>query len=442
MNAITDQSIIDYRPEDPAILANPFALFDRMRREDPVHWSPRLKSWVLTRYDDIKRVCLEPARMSSDRLRPFFASIPSEEAKKIGDIMRYLSLWMVFKDAPEHTRLRRLTGKVFHNKSMQAMRPQVEDIAHWLIGNIGDKTEFDFISEFAGPLPCLVIMAMLGVPREDLAQVKRMSDEIALFIGSSRTSAEKYDTAEAATHEMAEYFRRHITLRRSDPRDDLMTELVHIDDNGDTLSEDELIATCILLLFAGHETTTNHIANGMLSLARFPGEQQKLRERTGGLNQSGQQPATRSAHQAAKQTANSTTAQAKFAAAAVEELLRYDGPSGAQVRIVAQTHELRGKHLKEGERVFMMLNAANRDPEAYAQPNVLDLERDGVPHLTFGFGLHICLGFPLARLEGQVAFPALLKAYTSIETTGPEPAWINSLVFRGMKALPVRVRRC
>ena len=115
--------------------------------------------------------------------------------------------------------------------------------------------------------------------------------------------------------------------------------------------------------------------------------------------------------------------------------------SGAQVRIVARTHELRGKSLNQGERVFVMLNAANRDPEAYSSPDRLDLERDGVPHLTFGFGLHICLGFPLARLEGQVAFPALLKQYASIEAVGPEPEWINSLVFRGMKALPVRVRR-
>ena len=404
-------SEFDYRPEDPAILANPYALFDRMRAEDPVHWSPRLKSWVLTRYDDVKRVCLEPVRMSSDRLRPFFASIPGEDAKKIGDIMRYLSLWMVFKDAPEHTRLRRLASKVFHNKSMQAMRPQVADIVRWLLENMGDKSEFDFIGEFAGPLPCLVIMAMLGVPRRDLAQVKRMSDEIALFIGSSRTSSEKYDTAEAATHEMAEFFRHHIAQRRAQPQADLISELVHLEDNGDKLSDDELIATCILLLFAGHETTTNHIANGMLSLSRFPGEQQKLRANPG------------------------------LAVAAVEELLRYDGPSGAQVRIVAQAHELRGKSLNEGDRVFMMLNAANRDPEAYPGPNQLDLERDGVPHLTFGFGLHICLGFPLARLEGQVAFPALLKQYASIEAVGPEPEWINSLVFRGMKALPVRVRR-
>jgi len=404
-------SSIDYRPEDPATLANPYPLFARMRAEDPVHWSPRLKSWILTRYDDVKRVCLEPERMSSDRLRPFFASIPSDEAKKIGDIMRYLSLWMVFKDAPEHTRLRRLTSKVFHNKSMQAMRPQIETITAWLLGEIGDKTAFDFVADFAGPLPCLVIMAMLGVPKADLARLKRLSDEMALFIGSSRTSSEKYDTAEAATHEMAEYFRHHIAQRRAHPVDDLLSELVHLEDNGDRMSEDELIATLILLLFAGHETTTNHLANGLLSLTQFAAETAKLR------------------------------ANPAMAAAAVEELLRFEGPSGAQVRVVNRSHELRGKQINEGDRIFVMLNAANRDPEAFPDPDRLDLDRDGVPHLAFGFGMHICLGFPLARLEGQVAFPALLSHFRSIETVGPAPDWINSLVFRGMKALNLTVRR-
>ncbi len=404
-------SSIDYRPEDPAILANPYPLFAQMRAEDPVHWSPRLKSWILTRYDDVKRVCLEPERMSSDRLRPFFASIPSDEARKIGDIMRYLSLWMVFKDAPEHTRLRRLTSKVFHNKSMQAMRPQIEMITAWLLAEIGDRTDFDFVADFAGPLPCLVIMAMLGVPKADLARVKRLSDEVALFIGSSRTSSEKYDTAEAATREMAEYFRHHIAQRRAEPADDLLSELVHLEDDGDRLSEDELIATLILLLFAGHETTTNHLANGLLSLTQFPAEAAKLR------------------------------ANPAIAAAAVEELLRFEGPSGAQVRVVNRAHELRGKLLNEGDRVFVMLNAANRDPEAFPDPDRLDLDRDGVPHLAFGFGMHICLGFPLARLEGQVAFPALMRHFRSIQTAGPIPEWINSLVFRGMKDLHVSVQR-
>jgi cytochrome P450 len=400
---------IDYHPEDPSILADPFPLFARMRDEDPCHWSPRLKSWVLTRYDDVKRACHDKD-MSSDRLRPFFASLPGEEARRIADIIRYLSLWMVFKDPPEHTRLRRLTSKVFHARSMQGMRPQVESLSDWLIERIGERDEFDFIAEYAGPLPCLVIMAMLGVPRDELARVKRMSDDIALFIGSSRTSAEKYDTAQAATHEMAGFFRGLIAQRQASPRQDLLGELVALRDGDDRLSEDELVATCILLLFAGHETTTNHIANGLLALTTFPGEMRKLRR------------------------------DPSLANAAVEELLRYDGPSGAQVRIVQRAHALHGKTLKQGDRVFLMLNSANRDPRAYAQPEVLDLDRDGLPHLAFGFGLHICLGFPLARTEGQVAFPAVLRRWSNLEPTA-QPEWIDSLVFRGMKRLPVRVRR-
>ena len=264
-------STIDWHPEDPATLADPYPVFARMRDEDPCFWSPRLKSWVLTRYDDVKAVCLDKERLSSDRLRPFFASLPPPEAERIGQIIRDLSQWMVFKDPPDHTRLRRLTSRVFHAKSMQAMRPQVEALAAWLMDGMDARTEFDFITDFAGPLPCLVIMGLLGVEYSELARVKRMSDDMALFIGSSRTSPEKYDTAEAATHEMAGFFRELIEDRRRTPRADLLSELVHLrDDEGDRLTEDELVATCILLLFAGHETTTNHIANGLLALMRFP----------------------------------------------------------------------------------------------------------------------------------------------------------------------------
>lgn len=407
--------MIDWKPEDPATLADPYALFARMRDEDPCHWSPRLKSWVLTRYDDVKAVCVDKERMSSNRLQPFFASLPSEEARRIGDIIRYLSHWMVFKDAPEHTRLRRLTSRVFHARSMAAMRPQVEQISAFLLDGLQGREQIDFIADFAGPLPCLVIMAMLGVPAEQLPEMKRLSDDMALFIGSSRTSAEKYaekyDIAEAATHQMAATFRDLIAQRRAEPREDLLSELVHLRDGEDRLSDDELVATCILLLFAGHETTTNHIANALHALVRFPDQQALLRD----------DPA--------------------LAGAAVEELLRYDGPSGAQVRIVSEPCVLHGKTLQPGERVFVMLNAANRDPRAFADPDRLDLQRDGVPHLTFGFGTHICLGFPLARLEGQVALPAVLARWAQIEPHGDAPpAWINSLVFRGMHTLPLRIR--
>ena len=185
---------------------------------------------------------------------------------------------------------------------------------------------------------------------------------------------------------------------------------MHLEDDGESLSEDELVATCVLLLFAGHETTTHHLANGLLALLRFPGEMEKLR------------------------------ANAALAPAAVEELLRYDGPIGAQVRIVLEDQTLHGKPLRRNERVFLMMNAANRDPRAYEDPDRVDLDRDGVPHLTFGFGPHICLGFPLARLEGQIALPAVLRRWRRIELATDRLEWLDSLVLRGMKAMPLRVQ--
>jgi cytochrome P450 len=401
---------IDYKPNDPAVLADPFPLYARLRDEDPVHWSPRLKAWVVTRYDDVKRICLDTAGMSSDRLRPFFATLPGAEAAKVGELIRYLTLWMVFRDPPEHTRLRRLAAKVFNVRSIHALRPNVEALTAWLLDSLDGREEFDFIADFAMPLPALVIIDMLGAPREELARLKRLSDDMALFIGSARDVPEKYDRAAAGTREMAGIFRELIAARRAAPQPDLLSQLVTLEDEGDRLSDDELVATCILLLFAGHETTTHHLANGLRALLAFPGEMERLR------------------------------AKPAFAAAAVEELLRYDGPIGAQVRIVREPYTLHGKELRPGERVFVLMNAANRDPRAYEDPDRLDLDRDGVPHLTFGFGAHICLGFPLARLEGQIALPAVLARWRDISLASEHAEWMDSMVLRGMKAMPVRVR--
>jgi len=407
---------LDFRPDAPGFLRDPFPFYRRMREEDPVHWSPRLKAWVLTRYDDVKAVLLD-REVSSDRLRPYFATLPGAEAARIAAIARYLSHWMVFRDPPEHTRLRRLTGKVFHLQSMNAMRPAVETLVRELLEAADRRTgghgRVDFVAEFAGPLPALVIMTMLGVPKAELAKVKRMSDEMALFVGSSRMAPEKYDIAERATKEMAGFFLELIQERRRRPAEDLLSQLVRLEDEGDRLSEDELVATCILLLFAGHETTTNHLANGLLALLRFPGELAELR------------------------------ADDALAPRAVEELLRYDGPSGAQVRVVKVEQTLRGRTLRPGDRVFLMLNAANRDPEAYDEPDRLVLGRDGAAHLTFGFGMHLCLGFPLARMEGQIALPAVVRHWEKLSLAVPEARleWLNSLVFRGLQSLPLDVAR-
>ena len=399
---------LEYQPSDRDVLADPFPLYRRLRDEDPAHWSPHLKAWVLTRYDDVKRVCLDLS-MSSDRLRPFFRALPSAEAARMAELIRILTLWMVFRDPPEHTRLRRLASRVFHVRSINALRPNIEALTSWLLERIGERERFDFIAEFAGPLPALVIMDMLGVPRGELERLKHLSDEMALFIGSARETPGKYGRAEAATQEMADLFRTLIAARRAEPQRDLLSELVHLNDDGDRLTEDELVATCVLLLFAGHETTTHHITNGLAALLRFPGELEKLR------------------------------ANPALAPAAVEELLRYDGPIGAQVRIVQEPQALHGREFKPGERVFLMMNAANRDPRAYEDPDRVDLARHGVPHLTFGYGAHICLGFPLARLEGQIALPAVLKRWRRIEPVADRLEWLDSMVLRGMKAFPVRV---
>jgi hypothetical protein len=224
-----------------------------MRNVDPAHWSPILKAWVLTRYDDVRRVCLDTAGMSSDRLRPFFATLPSAEAQRIADLMRYLTRWMVFRDPPEHTRLRRLAAKVFNVRSINALRPDIESITGYLLEALQGRRELELIADFAGPLPALVIMQMLGVPRTELPRLKRLSDEMALFIGSARDSPDKYGRAEAATTEMAALFRELIALRRRAPQPDLLTDLVRVEDGSDRLTEDELVATCLLLLFAGHE---------------------------------------------------------------------------------------------------------------------------------------------------------------------------------------------
>jgi cytochrome P450 len=323
-----------------------------------------------------------------------------------------LTRWMVFRDPPDHTRLRRLAAKVFNVRSMQALKPGIESTTQWLLERIGERESFDFVSEFASPLPALVIMDMLGVPREDLPRLKELSDEMALFIGSAREARGKYDRANQATSEMMEFFRAMVVARRAEAKNDLLSALVHLEEDGERLSETELEAMCVLLLFAGHETTAHHIANGLQALLRFPEELERLRK------------------------------DPSLAPAAVEELLRYDGPIGAQVRIVQGERELHGRKLKEGERVFLMMNAANRDPRAFPDPDRVDLRRHGVPHLTFGFGAHICLGFPLARLEGQVALPAVLARWNRISLANQEPLqWIDSMVLRGVQSMPVRVER-
>lgn len=398
---------LDVNHRDPGFLANPFPTFKRLRDEDPVHWSKNLGGWVLTRYEDVREVMVGND-MSSDRLSPFFKRVTGEQRDKISDLIKYLGKWAVFRDPPEHTHLRGLMNQPFTPRIVEKMRESIEGLVAGMIDQVQDQGEMDIISDLAYPLPATVMMDLLGVPRSEINSVKRWSDEIALFIGGAQSADDKYNRAQAATHEMAEYFRAMIAERRKSPRDDLTTGMLEARESGDMLSEDELIGNCILLLFAGHETTTNFIGNGMLALMSQR-DQLELLNREPGLLVS-----------------------------AIEELLRYDGPSGSQVRIVAKDIEMRGQTLKAGDRVFAFVNSGNRDERRFTDPDKINIARKRNRHLTFGQGIHFCLGAPLARLESQIAIREMARRLKDIDLRVPvaDLEYVDSVVLRGVKSIP------
>jgi cytochrome P450 len=399
---------------DPAVNADPFPAFARLRAEDPVHWSPAMKAWIVTRYDDVKRIALNNLDISADRLTPFFQADP-ERRGLVESLMRYLNHWMVFRDPPDHTRLRRLFNKVFTPRAVDALRPNIEEIVALLLDAMAAKADageaVDWISDFAYPLPATVIMDLLGVPRADLQRVRVWSDDIALFIGSAQVAGDKYRRAEAGARAMAAYFGELVAARTAAPADDMISALVLARDEREALTTDEIIGTAILLLFAGHETTTNLIGNGFFYTMRFRDQWERLK------------------------------ADPALVEAAVEEWLRYDGPSGALARVVADDVEFGGRRLGRGQRVFAFMNSANRDPAQFADAETFDLGRSPNPHLTFGHGIHFCLGAPLARFEAQIALRRVAERFPDIRLADDAPpAWHDSLILRGVKSLPVVLR--
>ncbi|NQW51634.1 MAG: cytochrome P450 [Rhodospirillales bacterium] len=394
---------------NPATNANPFPEFARLRVEDPVHWSPAMKAWIVTRYADVKQVALNNRQISADRLTPFFKSNAEYQRGSIDSLVRYLNHWMVFRDPPDHTRLRRLFNKAFTPTSVSNLRSTIEDIVARLIDGMEAKARrgetVDYIADFAYPLPASVIMDLLGVPRGDLERVKLWSDDIALFIGAAQVAGNKYLRAESGAKAMSDYFRTLVEARTAAPRDDMISHLVLARDDRDALTTDEIIGTCILLLFAGHETTSNLIGNGFLYSMKHRDQWERL------------------------------IAEPALAETAVEEFLRYDGPSGALARVAAADLEMGGKTIREGQRVFAFMNSANRDPEAFADPERFDIGRLQNPHVTFGHGIHFCLGAPLARLEAQVATTRLAERLPDVRLSGGDPEWHDSLILRGVKRL-------
>ncbi len=396
-----------YDPRNPDIIADPYPALRALQDNDPAHWSEALGGRVLTRYADVRHA-LTDKHFSADRMRPYFAHQPPTARAEVSHLERYLTPWSVFNDPPLHTKLRGIMGRAF-NRRFESMPPEIERLVSGLLDDLQEREQADVIAAFAYPLPASVILVMLGTPLDEIEELREWSDELATFVGSGMMSGNKPRRAEIGIKHMADYFKRLIAERRNRARDDMLSDLMEADEDGRKLSDDELVAAAILMLFAGHETTTNLIGNGLYELIRHPEQMQTLRDAP------------------------------ELAASAVEEVLRYQGPSGAMTRIVVADTEMHGATLKRGERVFAMIHAANRDPRRFAEPERFDVARHPNPAITFGAGIHFCLGAPLARLEGELALPALLERFTDFELIDEAPEWSDSLVLRGLRRLNLRL---
>ncbi len=397
---------VRYDPRRDEIIADPFPSYQLLLVEDPVHWSDVLGGWVLTRYDDVKSALLD-RRFSADRITPFAKHLSADSHAAIADLLQGLGDWAVFTDPPKHTRLRGVMNTAFTSRAIESREPVIQNLVDRLLDAIVPVGRTDLIADFAYPLPAAVIAGMLGASADDLDRIKRWSDDLAAFVGSALATPDKRTRAQVAMVDMSTYFRALVTARRAEPREDMMSALLAGEGRADGLTEDELVATCVLLLFAGHETTTNLIGNGLVALLRHPSELAAL------------------------------AAEPLLAGSAVEELLRYDGPTQAVTRIAVEDVELRGRQIRRGARVFLNLSAANRDPEQFADPEDLDVRRPDNRHIAFGHAIHFCVGAPLARLEARLAIPAVLRRLPELRLDTDALRWSDSYVLRGVEALPL-----
>ena len=393
-------------------LADPYPVYDRLRQNDPIYWSAENSYWILTRYADIAQLISNP-QLSSNRIGAHAGRMPDQVKAHFRPFFTAVSSWMLMIDPPDHTRLRGLVNKAFTPRVVENMRGLVQQLVDDMIESVKDQGRMDVMTDLANPLPATVIAEMLGVPGSDQKQFKAWSDDISMAlagIDSARSKEELlalYELAQKSYLDLAAYFADKVATLRQKPQENLLSALVQAEEQGDRLTEEELFANCVLLMIAGHETTTNLIGNGVLALLKNPGEQEKLRERT------------------------------ELIVPAIEELLRYDSPVQKMGRVALADIPVNGQEIKQGQLVCFSFGAANRDPEHFPSPERLDLARQPNRHLAFGHGLHYCVGAALARVEGQIAIRTIFQRLPGLRLASENLEWNRNFTLRGLKALPV-----
>ncbi len=372
----------------PEAIANPYTYYGRLREEDPIHWNPLYATWVLTRYADVVWALRHPEVFSSEIfLRDPHPPLPPilETDQALYEFNKhYLSHWFIRRDAPDHLRMRRVVHAHFNPKYIAGrFRTLVQEVIHALLAEVEDRGRMEVLQDFAAPLPVLVIAQWLGLPQQDREFIRQLSRHL---LALDQENPDRNQAVHQAITTLVEYITPLVEERLTRPRDDLLSVLAAGEKHG-SLSRDEVLGNTLLLLVAGHQTTINLIGNGILALLRHPDRWAQL-----------QRDATRITR-------------------ATEEILRYDAPVKRAPRIAAAEVELHGQTIRQGERVLLVLSAANRDPRQFADPDTFDITRDPNPHVAFGGGIHHCLGANLARLEGQEAFRAITQRFAPFTLT-------------------------
>ena len=398
------QSGVTYNPLSPSVYTDPYPTYERLRDKDPVHWSPLLDSWVFSRYKHVDSILRDHKRFSNDTRK---RGNPSHIDESF-DLNNQPS--MLFRDPPDHTRLRALVSRAFTPAVIEGLAGHIRTIADDLLDQIDDPSGFDLMEAIAAPLPVIVIAELLGVPIEDRPQFQICSRHRARGLEPNITDRERRLVTESG-QELDAYFLKIIEQRRQEPQDDLISGLVAAEEAGDKLSQAELLAMLRLLLIAGNETTTKLIGNGMLALLRNPEQMEALR----------QSP--------------------DLMSSAIEELLRFDAPVQLDVRVALEDVEFDGREVKKGQGIMVLLGSANRDPEVFSEPDRLDLSRQEANHISFGRGIHHCLGASLARLEGRLTFEAIMERFGDLRMQTDRPVFRDNIILRGLDVLPVSARK-
>ena len=391
---------------------NRHAVYGALQSESPVHWNSSLKGWVVTKYSDIRDV-LSSEKFSVGKLQPFLDQASGPDKDKIATLVQIMRHWAPFLDPPEHGRIRMALQRGFMPRRIAELDSMIRSTVDGLLDAVIDNEEMEFISEFAFPLPTLVLAQMFGVPDKDIHRVKTWSGDIGQFVLGDTANGDKYRDACQSMVDMHEYFTFLVEHHIDKPQINLTSSLIESMSDPDGLTKEEIVSSLVLIMFAGHETTTKALGNCLLNFVRNEEQFRLLKENPELIPKS------------------------------VEEFLRFDGSVPIMVRTVKESVQIRDELLKAGDRVFLVLSAGNRDPDHFDQPDKLDVTRERVPHIEFGYGIHTCLGAALARLEMKIALERILDRFTSFELIVPEEnlEWHTEIMSHGVKSLNVRFKR-